>query len=57
MVTVSRYPGGFIGEPAVEKAWIAYEVKGCTDSVEVMAGVARRHPQTSYADMKKSLQQ
>ena len=41
VVTRSRYLGGFIGELAMEKAWIAEKLKGWTESVEMVEGVLR----------------
>ena len=57
VVTGSRYRGGFIGDPVTEKSWLNEKVKGWTNSVEVLIGVARRYPQTTYACLQKSLHQ
>ena len=56
MVTGIHYLGVFIGDPKLEKAWLDEKVKIWMDSAEVLAGVARRHLQTAYAGLKKSLQ-
>ena len=56
VVTRSCYIGGFIGEPESEKVWLAEKVARWTDSVKVLAGVAHRHLQKSYAAIQKPLQ-
>ena len=57
VVTGSCYLGGFIGDPVTEKAWLDDKVRGWTESVTVLAGVACRHLQIAYADLQKSLLQ
>ena len=57
VVTGSCYLGGFISEQAVETVWIEENVRNMTASMEVMDGVARRHPKIAYAGLKKYLQQ
>ena len=54
VVTVSRYLGGFIGDQESEKNWLAEKVKVWMHSVEVLIGVALRHPQTAYNGLQKS---
>ena len=44
VVTGICYLRIFIGEKESEKSWLAENLEGWTHSVEVMAGVARRHP-------------
>ena len=56
MVTRRCYLGGFIGNQYLGKAWMDKKVKGWTDPVELLAGVARRHLKTEYDGLKKSLQ-
>ena len=36
---------------------MAAKIKGWTDSVEILAGVSRKHPQSAYEGLQKSLQQ
>ena len=57
VVTGSRYLGGYIGERAAEAAWVQGKVEGWAASVKTLAGVARKHPQSAYAGLQKSLQQ
>jgi hypothetical protein len=51
-----RYVGGFVGSPTTEAAWIAPQVHQWTCGVDSLASVARRHPQTAFAGLAKSLQ-
>ena len=57
VVTGSRYLGGFIGDGAAEKIWMAGKVEGRVESVGTLVGVSRKHPQSAYSGLKKSLQQ
>ena len=57
VVTKSRYLGGFIDDQSEEMAWIENKVLGWTASMELMDGVVRRHPHTSYAGIQKSIPQ
>ena len=57
VVTGSRYLGGFIGERETEDQWIQAKVEGWAESVRTLAGVSRKHPQSAYAGLQKSLQQ
>ena len=57
MVTGSRYLGGFVGERETEGQWMQEKVEGWAESVRTLAGVARKHPQSAYAGLQKSLQQ
>ena len=36
---------------------MAAKIKGWTESVEILAGVSQKHPQSAYAGLQKSLQQ
>ena len=57
VVTGSRYLGGFVGERETEGPWVQKKVAGWADSVRTLAGVARKHLQSAYAGLQKSLQQ
>ena len=57
VVTGNRHIGGFIGESEAEKRWLARKVTGWAESVETLAGVYRKHRQSAYAGLQKSLQQ
>ena len=57
VVTKSLYPCEFIGDQDSDKDWLAEKVEVWTHLVEVLAGVALRHPQTTYVGLQKSLQQ
>ena len=57
MVTGSRYLGGYIGERETEAQWVKEKVEGWGDSVRTLSGVFRKHPQSAYAGLQKSLQQ
>ena len=56
VVTGSRYLEGFIGDGAAENSWLAGKVEGWAESVGTLAGVSRKHLQSAYARLKKSLQ-
>ena len=55
VVIGSRYLGGFIGDGAAEKSWLSGKVEGWEDSVGNLAGVSRKHPQSAYSGLQKSL--
>ena len=57
VVTGHRYLGGYIGDRKAEGSWLATKIKGWTDSVAILAWIARKHPQSAYAKLQKSLQQ
>ena len=57
VMTGIQYLGGFIGEWETEARWIHEKVEGCVESVRALAGLARKHPQSAYAGLQKSLQQ
>ena len=57
LVTGSRYLTGFIVEQEAESTCIMEKVKGCTESVETLVGLARRHPQIVYAGLQNSLKE
>ena len=57
VVLGQRYLGGFIGDTEAEREWLREKLQGWTESVNVLVGVAHKHPQSAYAGLKKSLQQ
>ena len=57
VVMGSPYLGGFIGDGAAEKRWMAGKVEGWAESAGTLAGVSHKHLQSAYAGLKKSLQQ
>ena len=57
IVTGSRYLGGFVGELGAEQRWVQTKVEGWAESVKNLAGVARKHLQSAYVGLQKSLQQ
>ena len=56
-MTGSRYLRGFIKDGAAENIWLDGKVEGWADSVGNLAGVYRKHPQSAYDGLQKSLQQ
>ena len=46
-----------MGELGAEQRWVQTKVEGWAESVKTLAGVARKHPQSAYAGLQKSLQQ
>ena len=57
VMTGHWYLGGYIGDREVEGSWLEANIQGWTESVAIFAGVARKHPQYTYAGLQKSLQQ
>ena len=57
IVTGIRHLGGFFRNGAAEEIWTEEKVKGWAESVKTLTGVAHNHPQSTYAGLKKSLQQ
>ena len=55
IVTGRRYLGGFIGDRAAEYIWLTEKVQGWLELSKTLAGVARNHPHSAYAGLKKSL--
>ena len=41
----------------MEFRWIQQKVEGWSESVRTLAGMARKHPQSAYAGLQKSIQQ
>ena len=56
VVTGHRYLGGFIGDSESEKGLLTRKVTGWTELVETLVGVSRKHPQSAYSGLHKSLQ-
>ena len=56
VVTGSLHLGIFIGKRETEDQCIKAKVEGWAKSVRTLAGVARKHPQSAYAGLQKSLQ-
>ena len=56
VVKENRYLGGFIGNADAEREWLRGKVQGWTELVNILAGVAHKHPQSSYAGLQNSLQ-
>ena len=52
-----RYFGGFVGTNVVQDFWLGEKVDVWRALGTTLAGVARRHLQTAYAGLQKSLQQ
>ena len=56
IITESQYFGGFIGDGEVEKSWLDRKVEIQAESVGTLARVPRKHLQSAYAGLQKSLQ-
>ena len=56
LVMGRRYLEGYIGDKEAEGMWLVEKIKGWTESVEILAGVYYKHPQSAYAVLQKSLQ-
>ena len=57
IVTGSRYPGGFVSNRETKDIRLEEKVQGMTELVKTLSGVARKHLQSAYAGLQKSLQQ
>ena len=57
VVTGHWYLGGYIRDIEAEGSWLEAKIEGWTESVAILAGVARKQPQSAYAGLQKSLQQ
>ena len=55
VVTGHRYLGGFIGDADAEMGWLWEKIRGWTESVKLLAGVAHKHRQSAYAGLQKYL--
>ena len=56
VVTISRYLGGFIGDRYTETTHLYENVQGWAYLARTLSGVARKLPQTDYAELQRSLQ-
>ena len=56
VVTGHRYLGWFLRDIEAERGWLQYKIRGWTEAMKFMAGVAHKHPQSAYAGLQKSLQ-
>ena len=50
------YLEGFIGDREVEERWLGDKVMGWAESVETLAGVSCKYPQSAYVGLQKSIQ-
>ena len=57
VVTGHRYLVGYIGDGEAEMSWLKENIQGWMESVNIISGVAQKHPQSAYARMQKSFQQ
>ena len=57
IVTGSWYLGGFIENGAAENSFLAGKVEGWANSVGTLVGVSRKHLQSTFSGLQKSLQQ
>ena len=54
-VTGSWYIGGFVGTETAQAWWLEEKVEGWRYLVTNLAWLVRRHPQTAYTGLQKSL--
>ena len=47
VVTGHRYLRGYIGDKEEEGRWLTVKIKGWTESVDILAEVSRKHPQSA----------
>ena len=57
VVTRSLYLGSFIGDWYTDTTWLNDKVHGWAELARALMGVARKHLQSDYAELQKSLQQ
>ena len=57
VVTGHRYLGGYIEDRESEGRWLVDKITGRAESVDTLAGFSRKHPQSAYAGLQKSIQQ
>ena len=55
VVTGHRYLGGFIGDKETKKRWLSGKITRWAESMETLTGVYRKHLQSTYTGLKKSL--
>ena len=53
IVTGSWYLGVFVGDRAAKYIWLAEKVKGWTESVKTLSGVACKHLHSAYTVLQK----
>jgi hypothetical protein len=51
-----RYLGGFIGRKKERDEWVSAKAEEWANGVRILAGIARKYPQTAYAGLTMSLQ-
>ena len=56
VVTGDKYLGSYIADRDAEKSWLKAKIKGWTESVTILSGVAQKHLQSAYAGLQNSLQ-
>ena len=56
VVTGSHYSGGFVDDQDSETTWLGEKVQVWEESMRELLGVARKHLQSSYSRLHKSLQ-
>ena len=56
LVTGHSYLGEYTGDKEAEGKWLAAKIKGWSEAVEILAGVAQMHPQSAYAGLHNSIQ-
>ena len=47
-----RYLGGFIRDMEAEERWLGDKITGWADSVETLARVSHKHPQSAYVGLQ-----
>ena len=57
IVTGSCYLGVFVRDRAAEDSWLAEKVQGWKELAKTLLGVDRKHRQSAYTGLQKSLQQ
>ena len=51
VVTGHRYLGGYIGDKEAEGRWLVENIMGWEESVEILAGVSCKNPQSAYTGL------
>ena len=54
--TSSRYIGVYIGTKVAKEAWLELQIREWVEGVKLLAGAAKKYPQSSFAGLTKSLQ-
>ena len=47
VVTGHRYLRGYIGDREAEGSWLEAKIQGWTESMDILSGVARKHPHSA----------